>query len=182
MFASLAPRWRRLLNSLAYAALVAFVMGLGYLTFRGVNARRHANEGGTEAAPEPSTMPLVEFDSFSTRREKSSDAERLNVSVRLRLTAPGSIDAFLYVVARNDHVSPKLWAVWPEQEAGGAMTAGGHFGVTNPATGQAVSLGSRWTRINATFDHPLGKSPFDEVMVYVVSAKGEILLARPFAI
>jgi len=157
-------------------------MGLGYLTFRGVSARRHANESGSETAAEPATMPLVEFDSFSTRREKSSDAERLNVSVKLRLTAPGSVDAYVYVVARNDHVSPKLWGVWPAQDGGGAVTAGGHFRVSNPATGQAVTLSTRWTRINATIDHPLGKPPFDEVMVYVVSPKGDILLARPFAI
>ena len=53
---------------------------------------------------------------------------------------------------------------------------------TDPATGQAVSLTSRWTRISGAIDHPLGRPPFDEVMVYVVGPQGEVLLARPFAL
>ena len=63
-----------------------------------------------------------------------------------------------------------------------AVSGGGHFSGSNPAAGQPVTLASRWTRITASLDHPLGKPPFDTVMLYVVSPKGEILLARPFAL
>jgi hypothetical protein len=181
MFGNLSPRTRRLVNSLAYSALVTVVMGLGYLTFRVVSERRQAAENGDEATAEPAPIPLVDFDSFSTRREKTSDAERLSVSLRLRLTAPGTVDCYVYVLARNDHVSPKLWGVWPTQGPGGAISAAGHFRSNNPTTGSPVQLTSSWTRITATIDHPPGHPPFDTVMVYVVSAKGEILLARPFA-
>jgi len=182
MFESLSPRGRRLLNSLGYAALVALVIGLGYLTFRAVSERRQKAETTTEASAEPAPIPLVDFDSFSTRRERSSDSERLNVSLRLRVTAAGTVDCYVFVLARNDHVTPKLWAVWPTQGPGGAVSTGGHFRGSSPASGQPVQLTSRWTRISASVDHPSGQPPFDEVMVYVVSPKGEILLARPFAV
>jgi len=188
MFESLSPRWRAVVNSLAYSALVALVIGLGYFTFRAINERR-AGEAAGSAAPgsvgEPadaSTLPLVELDSFATRREKSSDGERLQVSLKLRLSAAASVDCYVFVLARNDHASPKLWAVWPTQGPGGAITGGGNFSSSNPAAGQAVTLTSGWTRINATVDHPMGKPPFDTVVVYVVSPKGEILLTRPFAV
>jgi hypothetical protein len=189
MFESLPPRWRAIVNSLAYSALVALVIGLGYFTFCAVNERRHGGEaagrppaGTSSEAAEPSSLPLVEVDSFSTRREKSSDGERLQVALRLRLNASGSMDCYVFVLARNDHASPKLWAVWPTQGPGGAITGGGHFNGSNPAAGQAVTLESGWTRINATLDQPLGKPLFDTVMVYVVSPKGAILLAHPFAL
>ena len=188
MFESLPPRWRAVVNSLAYSALVALVIGLGYFTFRAINEHRHGGEaagsppGSGGEGSELASLPLVEFDNFATRRERSSDSERLQVSLRLRLNASGNLDCYVFVLARNDHTSPKLWAVWPTQGPGGAITGGGHLSGSNPAGGQAVTLASGWTRINATLDHPLGKPPFDTVMVYVVSPKGEILLARPFAL
>ncbi len=188
MFESLPPRWRAVVNSLAYGALVTLVTGLGYLTFRAINEHRHASDAAGNPAvssgegSEPTSLPLVELDSFSTRREKSSDSERLQVALRLRLNAASSMSCYVFVLARNDHAVPKLWAVWPTQGPGGAITGGGHLSGSNPAGGQAVVLASGWTRINATLDHPLGKPPFDTVMVYVVSPKGEVLLARPFAL
>jgi len=193
MFESLSPRWRAVVNSLAYSALVALVTGLGYLTFRAANEHRHgggaarsgadsSSSGSGGEQTEPSSLPLVEFDNFSARRDKSSDSERLRVSLRLRLNASGNMSCYVFVLARNDHTSPKLWAVWPTQGPGGAITGGGHVSGSNPAGGQPVTLASRWTGITATLDHPLGKPPFDTVMVYVVSPKGEILLARPFAL
>ncbi len=188
MFESLPPRWRPLVNSLAYSTLVALVIGLGYFTFLAISEHRHGTEAagrsatGTTESSEPSPLPLVEFDNFSTRREKSSDGERLQVSLKLRLNAPAVMNCYVFVVAHNDHTSPKLWAVWPTQGPGGAITGAGHFNSSNPAAGQLVTLASSWTRINATLDQPPGKPPFDTVMVYVVSPKGEILLARPFAV
>ena len=181
MVESLSPRRRRLLSSLAYSALVALVAGLGYLTLNAISERRHGAEKSDTAAA-AGTVPLIDLANFAARREKSSDAERLNVSLRLRLTASSTVDCYVYVLARNDHVSPKLWAVWPTQGPGGAVTAGGHLGGSDPTTGQAVTLTPSWTRISATIDHPPGQPPFDTVMVYVVSPKGEILLSRPFAL
>jgi hypothetical protein len=182
MFGSLSPRWRRLLSSLAYSALVALVAGLGYLTFRTVSEHRHGGESNGDANVEPTNPSLVDFDGFSTRRERSSDTERLAISLRLRLTAPGSIDSYVFVVARNDHVSPRLWAVWPQQGPGGAVTAGGHFRGSSPTTGEPVKLTPSWTRITASVVHPPGRPPFETVLVYVVTARGDILLSRPFAL
>jgi hypothetical protein len=179
MFESLTPRWRGLINSVAYAALVAVAAGLGYLTFR-ATARHHGLPAGSEA-PESITVPLIDVTAFSARREKSSDAERLNVSLRLRLTARVSADCYVYMLARNQRVSPKLWAVWPLQAAG-AVTTGGHFRGGTPPTGEPVQLTSSWTRINATLPHPPGQPPFDTVTVYVLNARGEVLLERPFTL
>lgn len=174
------PRWRRLLNSLAYGALVASVIGLGYLTFAAVSARRDADSSTSEVPDEPS-IPLVEFDGFSSRIERNADGERLAVTLRLRLTAPGTLDCFAFVIARNDHVQPKLWGVWPSKSEDGAVTAGGHFrGGTR--SGEPITLGSTWYRLSAAITHPPGEPPFDTVMVYVVGPKGDILLARPFNI
>ena len=178
----MSPRSRRFISSLAYSALVAVVTGLGYLTFRAVSERRLGGDSRGELATDQASVALVDFESFSTRREKTTDAERLNVSLRLRLTVPGSIDSYVYVLARNDHVSPKLWAAWPPQGPAGALTAGGHFRGNVPQTGEPVKLTSSWTRINASIDHPPGQPPFDMVMVYVVNTKGDVLLARPFAL
>jgi hypothetical protein len=104
------------------------------------------------------------------------------VSLRLRLNAAGNMDCYVFVLARNDQTTPKLWAVSPTQGPDGAITGGGHFSGNNPRAGQPVTLASGWTRITASLDHPPGQPPFDTVMVYVVSPKGEILLARPFAL
>ncbi len=182
MFDSLSVRSRRLLSSLAYTTLVAVVAGLGYLTFRAASERRHPEPTNGEAAAEPAALPLVEMDGFSARREKSSDSERLNVSVRLRLTASGTLSCYAFVLAQNDHVSPRVWAVWPPQGPNGAVTVGGHFRGTSPATGQAIMLTTGWTRVTATLEQPPGTPQFDTVLIYVVNPKGEILLSRPFAL
>jgi hypothetical protein len=177
MFKSLTPRWRGVVSSLTYTALVATAAALGYLTFR---ATQHPNGAeNVEAAAESAAAPLIEFSGFSARREKSSDAERLNVTVRLRLTTRTTIDCYIYIVARNEHVSPKLWVVWPVP-AISAVTTGGHFRGSTPPTGEPIKLTSGWVRLNATLQHPVGQAPFDTVSLYVVGAKGEILLERPF--
>jgi hypothetical protein len=179
MLKSLPPRWRHLINSLAYTALVAVAAGLGYLTFR-ATTQRHGPQPGGEL-PEAVTVPLIDVNAFSARREKSSDTERLTVSLRLRLTARAAVDCYVYVLARNEHVSPKLWVVWPTP-AVRAVTAGGHFRGGTPLTGEPVQLTSSWTRISATLPHPPGQPPFDTVTVYVLNARGAVLLERPFAL
>lgn len=181
MFESLSPRWRRLISSVGYGALVVVVTGLGYLTFRAVSERRHAAASDAEGSAEGEATPLFEVTNFAARQERSAEAERLTVFMRIRLTKPGDIDAYVYVLARNDHVSPRLWAVWPAQ-AGVAVTAAGHLRTQDPASGEAVQLSPSWTRITATLDHPPGRPPFDTVYVYLVDPKGTILLSRPFAL
>jgi hypothetical protein len=180
MFQSLSPRWRRLLGSVAYALLITLVGGLGYATYRAVQEHRRGTDASGGAAA--GATPFIEIGNFSSRRERSTDAERLTVSLRLRLTAAGAADCYVYIFARNDHVSPKLWSVWPTQGPDGAVTAGGYFRGNNPSSGQAVQLTTGWSRLTATLDHPSGQPPFDTVMVYVVSPKGETLLSRPFAL
>jgi hypothetical protein len=181
MLESLSARWRRLINSIAYGALVVVVTGLGYLTFRAVGEHRHAAATGDEGAEESEVTPLFEIANFTARQERSAEAERLTVFMRLRLTKPGNLDAYVYVLARNDHVSPRVWAVWPTPGSG-AVTAGGHLRTQDPASGEAVQLSPSWTRVIATLDHPPGRPPFDTVYIYVVDPKGEILLSRPFAL
>ena len=181
MFPSLSPRWRRLLSSFAYTALVAAVTALGYLTYRAVNEHPGTPDSGTEAETNTAT-PGIEVADFSARREKSSDAERLTVALRLRLRGRSVLDGYIFVLARNDHTSPKMWAVWPTQGPDGAVTAGGHFRGNNPVTGQEIRLTNGWSRVNAVLPHPFERPPFETVIVYVVSPKGEILLTRPFAL
>jgi hypothetical protein len=181
MAQSLPPAWRRLLHSLAYGALVIVVIGLGYWTFRVSYERRHAGSQAGPATAESMTTPLIEVSSFSARHEKSSDAERLTISMRLRLTAPGNIDCRVYVLARNDHVAPRLWGVWPPQGAGD-VTASGNLRGGNPVDGEPLPLTSSWTRITATVNHPFGRPAFETATLYVVNLKGEILLARPFVL
>lgn len=179
MLESWSPRARRLLSSFGYTSLIAFVAALGYIAFLAESEERdhapHADDTAEHAA-----VPLIEIDGYLPRQEKSTDMERLNVSVRLRLNAPGTMDSWVVVVARNDHVTPKLWAVWPK-DATAAITAGGHFRGNSPGAGYQATLSSAWTRINASLDHPPGSAPFDTVMIYVANAKGEIVLVRPFS-
>jgi len=170
-----------LLYSLAYGALVIVVVGLGYWSFRVSYERRHASGQAGSAPTESITTPLIEIASFSARHEKSSDAERLSISVRLRLTAPGSIDCRVYVLARNDHVAPRLWGVWPSQGAGD-VTASGNLRGGEPVNGEPVQLTSSWTRITATVNHPFGRPAFETATLYIVNPKGEVLLARPFVL
>ncbi len=124
----------------------------------------------------------IEFDRFSARRERSPEGDRLSVSLRLRTSMSVSLPCYVLVVARNDQTAPKLWAIWPAQPPGPAITAGGHFHGTTPTTGYAVTLSDQWERINATVPHPSGGETFDTVVLYVVDGDGRILLARPFRV
>jgi len=177
MAATRSRRQKRVLSSVSYAALVALVAALGYLTYRATQ-QRHGRDQLAEAVAPP---PLIELSGFSARREKSSDAERLTVAMRMRLSTRTPIDCYVYIVARNERVSPRLWVPWPE-DAASALTTGGHFHGSNPPSGHPMHLTSSWTRLNATIPHPVGKPPFDTVTVYLVGRQGEVLLERPFAL
>lgn len=122
----------------------------------------------------------INFDRFSARRERSAEGDRLSVSLRLRTTMNVSLPCYVFLVARNDQVAPKQWAIWPPQPPGPAVTAGGHFHGATPRTGFAVTLSDQWERINATVPQANASTPFDTVVVYIVDADGRILLSRPF--
>jgi hypothetical protein len=124
----------------------------------------------------------IEFDRFSARRESSAEGERLSVSLRLRTTQSVSLPCYVFMVARNDQVTPKLWAIWPAQPPGPAITAGGHFHGATPTSGYALTLSDQWERVNGTVPNPSGGTTFDTVVVYVVDPDGRILLARPFRV
>jgi hypothetical protein len=124
----------------------------------------------------------IEFDRFSARRERSAEGDRLSVSLRLRTTMNVSLPCYVFLVARNQQVTPKQWAIWPAQPPGPAITAGGHFHGATPRTGFAVTLSDQWERINATVPQPNATTPYEMVIVYVVDADGRILLSRPFRV
>ena len=178
----LSRRTRRALNSLAYGALVVLVIGLAYLTFAVVRPQRDGSPHDAGPTPPPPGAPAIEAAGFWSRRDKSVGGERLTVSAKLRTTSPDTLSAYVYFLVRNDQVSPRLWAVWPPQGAGGAVSAGGHLRSTDPTTGEAVTLTTRWTRITATLDQPADRPPFDTALLYVLSPTGTILLVRPFAL
>lgn len=178
MFAALSPNTQRVLNSLAYTALVAVVAGLGYLTFE-VGSRKTAPG---PVADEPGPEALIDVDAFSTRLVRTTEGERLNMALRLRLTRPGILDCHVYLVARNDRATPKLWAVWPPEAAGSNVTGGGHFRGGATPRGEPISVGAGWTRVAGTVSHPTGRPPFETVVLYVVARNGQVLLARPFPI
>lgn len=164
------------MTSVAYTALVAVVAALAYMSFVNVQVRRDQ-----ELSEAPEQSQPIELGSFSTRIEKTAESERLVVSFKARLTAGSSLDVHVYVAARNDHSTPQVWAVWPPQPPNGAFTQGGHFRSHDPTTGHAVTLIDSWQRITAPIAKAKQAVSFDTVIVYVVAADGEILLARPFA-
>jgi hypothetical protein len=124
----------------------------------------------------------IVFDRFSARRERSAEGDRLSVSLRMRTTMNVSLPSFVFLVARNDQVVPKQWAIWPPQGPGPAISASGHFHGATPTAGYAVVLSDQWEHIDATMPQPTGSVQFDIVVVYVVDADGRILLTRPFRI
>ncbi len=177
MAAKKPARWRRAANSAAFSALLVLVLGLAYLALSRALERRQATLTGSS---DNDTAPAIEIDRFSGRRERSEDSERLSVSLRLRTTMSEPIDGFVFVVARNDSVTPHVWAIWPAKAKGLAITAGGHFHGATPGAGEPISLTARWQSVNAVIPHRPGVADYDTVVVYVVSAQGQILLSRPF--
>ncbi|MBI4514556.1 MAG: hypothetical protein HY699_01910 [Deltaproteobacteria bacterium] len=172
--------WRRAAHPAAFSSSLVVVLLLAYLALS--RALDPSHPGSGQIALEPAAPPAVEFDRFSARQERGANGERLNVSLRLRSTLPGSGVGFVFVVARNDHVTPRVWAIWPPQAYGQAITAGGHFHGSAPTSGEAIELSERWERLNAVIPHDPGQSPFDTVILYVVSPQGAVLLSRPFGI
>jgi hypothetical protein len=122
----------------------------------------------------------VDFDRFSALRERTPDGEQLRVSLRLRNTSGGELPCFVFVVARNDQSTPKVWAVWPPQAPGVAVTSGGHFHGADPRAGHPMTLSGSWQRVTATLPYPASSKPYNTVSVYVVGNDGRVLLARPF--
>ncbi len=130
----------------------------------------------------PGRHDMLEFDRFSARRERSTEGERLSVSLRLRIALGDTLDCYVFVVARNDQVSARAWSIWPPQLPGLAITASGHFHGAVPAMGHHLKLTRQWERVTATIPHPNDSEDFDTVVVYVLRPDGRILLARPFRV
>lgn len=126
-------------------------------------------------------LELIEFDRFSARWERDQLGERLSVSLRLRTNQTEGLPCFVFVVARNDSVTPRLWSIWPAQPPGPAISVGGHFHGGAPDKGYPVALERGWTRITATMPETT-TTLFDTVVVYVVSEQGRVLLSRPFRV
>lgn len=132
------------------------------------------------AVPGRETRQLVFFDRFASRRELGDRGNDLTVSLRLRTSGEVDLPCFVFVVARNDRTSPRLWAIWPAQLPGPAITASGHFHGAMPTAGAPLTLSDAWTRLRATIPAPSAEATFDHVVVYVVDPSGRIMLARPF--
>jgi hypothetical protein len=163
-------------DRIAALLLVALVAALGAL----LAARRTLLDTGPPPAADPRLQrDAVLFDRFAARRERSDEGDRLSVSVRLRTSASVSLPCFVFLVARNEQAMPRVWAAWPPQSPGPAVSAGGHFHGATPAAGHAITLTDTWERVTATIPQPPA-APFDTVVVYVVDPAGRILLARPF--
>ena len=172
------PRHRRRKQLAAALIFICAVGLLGILSVKGSLWLRPAPS--LQRAPRQHTA--VEFDRFSARRERSGEGGRLSVSLRLRGGLSDPVECFVFVVARNDHVSPRLWSIWPPQPTGSAISAGGHFHGASPASGHHLTLDGNWQRVTATVPRAIGTDAFDTVVVYVLQADGRVLLARPFRV
>lgn len=155
--------------------LLVLAVGVALLVRRSLPA---ASDAGSDVRAQ---RDAVLFDRFSARRERSVEGDRFSVSLRLRTSASVSLPCSIFVVARNDSLTPKLWAIWPPQAPGPAITAGGHFHGGTPSAGYAMTLTDAWERVTATFPNP-SSGGFDVVLVYVVDPAGRILLSRPFRV
>jgi hypothetical protein len=173
-----APQDIRRRDRAAALVLLVLVLALGVALLV-----RRSLSGADDSADEVARLPrdAVLFDRFSARRERSVEGDRFSVSLRLRTSASVSLPCSVFVVARNDTLTPKLWAIWPPQAPGPAITAGGHFHGGTPSAGHEVTLTDAWERVTAIFPNPRGGS-FDVVLVYVVDPVGRILLSRPFRV
>ena len=164
---------RDLVAALLLVALLAAVAGL-------VVARRTLLDEGPPPAADPRQQrDAVLFDRFAVRRERSDEGDRLSLSLRLRTSASVSLPCFVFLVARSDQATARLFAAWPAQAQGSAVSAGGHFHGARPESGYAITLTDTWERVTATIPQPAG-APFDVVVLYVVDPNGRILLTRPF--
>jgi hypothetical protein len=165
-------------DRIAATLLVALVVIVGGVLV----ARRTVLDGGADPAPDPRLQrDAVLFDHFAIRRERSDEDDRLSISLRLRTSASVSLPCFVFMIARNDQATPRVWAAWPPQAQGLAISAGGHFHGATPDAGYAVTLSDTWERVTATIPQSTGTS-FETVIVYVVDPGGRILLARPFRV
>jgi hypothetical protein len=165
-------------DRVAAALLVVLVAVAGGLLL----ARRTVLDDRPEPAPDPRlSRDAVWFERFAARRERSEEGERLSVSLRLRTSASVSLPCFVFIVARADQATPRVWTAWPPEAVGAAISVGGHFHGAKPDAGLPVTLSDSWQRITATMPEP-ASADFDTVIVYVVDPAGRILLARPFKV
>ena len=135
-------------------------------------------------SPQLSGQPpaIIQFDRFSAHRQQNAEGDRLVATLRLRTDRTEDVECFVFIVARNDRVRPRLWSIWPREAAGPVVTAGGHFHGSTPSTGYRLLLRDSWIRVTASVPDPAGNASYDTVVVYVLDPGGRILLARPFRV
>jgi len=166
----------------ATAALFLLVIGAAVFAFLAQGRLPDEQIVPVVSDPELTRKPGVDFDRFSALRERNPDGEQLRVSLRLRNNGGEELPCFVFVVARNEQSTPKVWAIWPPQASGSAVTSGGHFHGADPRAGYSIRLNGSWQRVTATLPYPVGSKPFDTVSVYVLGSDGKVLLARPFSV
>lgn len=170
-------RHKRLVNSLAYTALVAVVAGLGYLTLKILESPRVEDSG-----PPPESAGLIELEGFQARPERSGSGWILRVSLRLRAATAHPLDCQVFLVAKGEPESGKLFQVWPTIGPGTPFSAAGHLTSGNVSSGAPLTLTQSWQRIVATIPLPTAGASFHTVTVYVFGPRGEVLLSRPFSV
>ncbi|GBD27336.1 hypothetical protein HRbin30_02683 [bacterium HR30] len=175
-FAEAQRRNKRLLSSLAYAALVGIVAALGYLTLQILESSPHDEE----VSPPPDPAALIEFDGFSARFESSNEQRRLRLSVRLRAAAARPLDCQVFFVAKGGRTNGQQFGVWPTFGPGGPFSSAGYFRGGAVSQGAALRLTQTWQRITGEIPLPSTGETFYTVTLYVFGPRGEVLLSRPF--
>ena len=164
----------------ATAALILLAIGAGVFAFLAQGRLTRYEVVPVVSGPALAKTAGVEFDRFSALRERNPEGEQLRVSLRLRTNEESDLACYVFVVARNDGATPKVWTIWPTQTPGSAITAGGHFHGRDPQSGHSMTLTGSWSRVTATLPYPPSGQPYNTVSVYVVGDDGQVLLARPF--
>src|ERR1700752_5010784 len=104
-----------------FAALVLLIL-IAALAIALILRRSLLNDAARPLQRIGQAHEAIAFDRFSARREHSPEGDRLSVSLRMRTSLSVSLPCYVFLIARNDQVVPKQWAIWPAQAAGPNIT------------------------------------------------------------